>query len=285
MGLTQECKDLMLEYGLLSKDDRPAAAELLGADVMRIALVGGDLDKEFPEGFSEYMTGLISNEKHHLALDSAYPLPMLMRQNVADVIGKYYNGHIQFVDYDQMPDLIVFGYDVDPSAAVPHSHDGHAHDHEGDERYGALGFASLPDWDGRRSSAPEVPFMGLNVGALDQQSELFNHMMETSGIARLSLLNNGTQNTLEHIIEHEWLHNLGAVHAIDALKGMVSTDRFNTECSHEDVIIITATDPMVGGILNESVASSMAERPPENSYDRVLKEHLVSTFPGPGAKP
>lgn len=282
MGLSDKCKDLMLEYGLLSKDGRPAAVELLEPDVMRIALVGGDLHKEFPDGFSDYMRGLISSDKHHLALDSPYPFPMLMRQSVTNVIGEYYDGHIQFVDYDQSPDLIILGYNVDPSTSIP-NHEGH--DHDEDQSYGALGFASLPDWDGRSRPAPEVPFMGLNVGALDRRSELFNHMMESSGIRRLSILNSSTQNSLEHIIEHEWLHNLGAIHAIDALKGMLSKERFNTECSLEDNIIITATDPMVGGILDERVARSMEERPPENSYDRVLKEHLVNTFSEPGSKP
>lgn len=181
MKITEQCRNAVLEHGVLMNGDEPAGRTLMSRPALKIALVENVFP---PELLTEELSRYLDGSGNRLGQPDAFPAGI--EDAVRRAIGFWYEGDIEFVSLNDSPDLRLVAYS--------------GPDHIG-------GFATYPlnddidlDESGRnRSLGIKDPMI-----AIDMRTARFVAEYGTSSATLLQ--------GIESVVRHEFGHSLGLRH-------------------------------------------------------------------------
>lgn len=179
MNISDQCRQAIIEYGILMNGDKPAGRNLMNLPVMRISIV----QNEFP---SELMTPYVENKLKQYGFTKPDVFPSGIEDSIKRAVGYWYNGKVEVVDLDENPDMRILAF-------------------HGSGTIG--GFASFPihdvfnidDKKGNSDNGSKDPII-----AIDMRSQRFAHKYSTRGYSLLE--------RIEATIQHEFGHSFGILH-------------------------------------------------------------------------
>jgi len=156
MGITQKCQVAMNEHGVVTVelDDGthvPAGHKLMLKDVVRVALIDTDKDGKLPAQFYKFVKSELDNEHYQDELEyleRPHSLPLRAKGAVRDAIGHWQDSQIEFVAFDDNPDIAMFFYEQNTLMR--------------DDSYG---FATFPENDHGlvKDHVAAVPIIGVGI--------------------------------------------------------------------------------------------------------------------------
>ena len=268
MAITEQCKAEMIKNGVLTVelDDGgivPAGMPLLSKNVLRIAIVEGDVNGAYPEGFvNDDFSAFLDDGRGYfesLVMGNGGAFPDGIENSVRRSIGYWYDGEVQFVSSDDDPDISIFAFETD-----------------GDLPVISMGKASFPannhDNENYASYGGDQAYVAINVGLI--------------GLADYSdvVMNGGSFNdAIEDFLRHEFGHTFAVLHPHEAGEEVkADSDRL---CS--DVEIDALQQYFANAIMSVDSASPDEVRA-ESEYDAGVRDYIqrgVAPRPDDFAKP
>ncbi|MGH1404364.1 MAG: hypothetical protein ACRBDL_08970 [Alphaproteobacteria bacterium] len=203
MNITNQCKEAVLEHGILMNGEEPAGKSLMALPTMKIAVIQNEFP---PELMTDELKAFIEQGGWDIGNPDSFPSGI--ENSIRKAVGFWYQGNIDFVPIDQNPDLKIFAFDG-------HSHIG--------------GFASFPINDsdeldrlGRRAHAGlDEPVIGIDMGAQ-------RFAQKYTVTQKFSLLEK-----IQDTITHEFGHNIGILHTNKT--SMKVQEHSSESCAQKDI--------------------------------------------------
>lgn len=113
MKFSDACMAAMIEHGILFHGDVPAVSPMFEqGQTLKIALVEADKHNEFPNGFmNDYIDQRINLRLREDLRAKAHTFEPDIQDITREAIGYWYDGNIEFVDYEDNPDVTIFSFD------------------------------------------------------------------------------------------------------------------------------------------------------------------------------
>lgn len=237
MDITDDCKDAMIERGVLMNGGVPAGHALLSQNVIRVALIDTDSNGEFPQEFLDRFRPLLEESEglsqYTEMLDSPHRQPIGMRSIVKEAFGHWHKGEIVFVSPRDHADITIAPYSKD----IEVSEDGVRSIHRG--------FATLPPNDvfHRAVLGGEDQMVHRNTGQLIglniDYSDGYNNTIARSVRAPTD----EQRVVLVEDLKHELGHSFAIIHPHDAIDTVP-----NYTCSADEYEYLN--DPQMPGIMS-----------------------------------
>jgi len=198
LNITDQCRQAVLEHGILMNGDEPAGNKLMELPTMRIAII----QNEFPP---ELMTDAFKKHTENFDFDSPDAFPDGTEAAVRRALGYWYTGKVEFVKNDQNPDMRIAAY-------------------KGSGTIG--GFASFPPNDRERENLEgqfesfEYPVMGIEMRSM-------------RFAAKYSITGTSLLEGIEDTIRHEFGHSFGILHTTDILYDIKQSEQ--RTCNEKDI--------------------------------------------------
>lgn len=113
MGISDQCKAAMIEHGVLMKDGKPAGMKMMNRDVIRISIAKAGENESSPHSFQTLMKQSINLEDKIEFYTSPTDFPDNIEELTREALGFWFDGEVEFVGYDEGPDVRIFAFDAE----------------------------------------------------------------------------------------------------------------------------------------------------------------------------
>lgn len=113
MGISDQCKAAMIEHGVLMNGDVPAGMEMINRDVIRVAIAQAGGHEDSPNSLKSLMGQSINLEDKSEFYTTPVDFPENIEELTREAFSFWFEGEIEFVGYDEGPDLRMFAFDTD----------------------------------------------------------------------------------------------------------------------------------------------------------------------------
>jgi len=209
MNISDQCRQAILEHGILMNGDEPAGKSLMTLPVMRVAII----QNEFPP---ELMTEEFKKHVENFKFDTPDSFPPGIEDAVERALGFWYKGDIEFVDIKENPDFRIVAF-------------------SGSGTIGGFSSSPLNDNVDHMKSFLKDPAIGI-----DMTSQRFSQKYSTKVF---TLLEN-----VEDTIRHEFGHSFGVLHTNETLYEIENSEPSNCKGKEFDSLSKAFTNSIMAPI-------------------------------------